>query len=368
MPVVFCRRLVLRLIPLLALISPGAALAQGADGFTVKNIVEEVRDENLAQGRNRALLLAQREAYQILLQRLTAQSDWQRLPKQDDASLEDLVQDVGIDQERVAPARIIATLSVHFKADAIRRLLRNAGIAYAEWRGRPLVILPLWQGEQGPVFADAANPWRDLWRTGQIQGLVPFSVPQQTDLLEGVAPSALAQPSDELLAALSQRLNNADLLVVLAAAGKTDNGQIRLDLTVSGLGPLAGHLSGQRGYGGEPGETLEQILQRAAAELARGVDDSWKSANLLQYDKQGSLLAMAPLGSFEDWLAIRDKLTRATAVRAYDLAALSKGEAALVLHYVGEQGQLESVLMQNGLVLTWEEEHWTLRNTGARTR
>lgn len=373
MPVLSWRRLLLCAL----LILPGAVLAQASDSaavknlgdsFTVKNIQEEVRDENLSQARNRALLLAQREAYQTLLQRLTAQSDWPRLPKVDDATLEDLVQDVGIDQERVAPARVYATLSVHFKPDAIRRQLRNAGIAYAEWRGRPLVILPLWQTEQGPVYTESANPWRDLWRAGAVQGLVPMTVPQQAELLEGVASSALAQPSDELLTALAQRLSNADLLVVLAAAAKGDNGQIHLDLTISGQGPLAGRLSGQKGYGGDSGETLEQMLTRAAFELVRSVDDNWKAANLLQYDKQGSLLAMAPLKGFEDWLAIRDKLARASAVRSYDLAALSKSEAALVLHYVGEQGQLESVLMQNGLVLTWEDEHWSLRNTAGRAR
>jgi len=359
-----------RWLPLIAasflLIPP--VFAESYDSFTVKNIAEEVKDENPVQGRNRALLLAQRDAYQMMMQRITAQSDWSRLPKLNDEVLEDLVQDVGIDQERVAPGRIIATLSVHFKPEAIRKLLRGNGIAYAEWRGRPLVMVPLWQAEQGVVYAEAANPWRDLWKAGSVQGLVPISVAQPHELPEGVAPSALAAPSEDVLTALSQRHGNADVLVVLASAAKTESGQIRLDLTLSGAGPLAGRLSGQKGYGSEPNETLEQLMQKAAQELTRSVDEGWKSANLLQYDKQGQLVVMAPLANLNDWLTIRDKLARATAVRSYDIAAMSKSEAALVLHYVGEQGQLESVLMQNGLVLTWEQEHWALRNTGARVR
>jgi hypothetical protein len=366
MPVSSRRRLAPRLLILCVLLLPGLSSAQLDDGFAVRNIVEEVKDENLAQGRNRALVLAQRDAYQILMQRLTAQSDWARLPRLDDAALEDLVQDVGIDQERVAPARVIATLSVHFKPDAIRRILRNAGIAYAEWRGRPLAILPLWQTDAGPVFAEAANPWRDLWRGGMVSGLVPLMVPAPSELPDGAGP--WTAPSEEQMAALAQKLNNSDLLVVSAAAARSEAGQIHLDLVMTGSGPLASRLSGQKGYGGEPGATLEQLLQRAAGDLTHAIDDGWKAANLLQYDKQGSLIAIAPLSGFADWLAIRDKLARATAVRSYDIAALSKTEAALVLHYVGEQGQLESVLMQNGLVLTWDEEHWALRATGPRVR
>jgi len=347
------------------LLAPIMVLAQASDSFSVKNIQEDIREENLSQARNRALILAQRDAYQTLLQRLTSSADWSRLPKVDDASLEDLVQDVGIDQERLSPGRIIATLSVHFKPDALRKLLRTAGIAYAEWRGRPLTILPLWQTDTGVVYADGANPWRDLWRGGTIHGLVPLVVPSPGDLSDGVSPSALAQPSDEVLSALAQRLNTPDLLVVLAAAGKNDNGTLKLDLTVTGIGPIAGMMSGQRGYGGDPNETLDQLLSRAGLDLAHSLDDGWKSANLLHYDKEASLTALAPLGGFEDWLAIRNKLARATAVRSYDISALSKSEAALVLHYVGEQGQLESVLVQNGLVLTWEDEHWALRNSGS---
>jgi hypothetical protein len=352
---------------LIALFLPAAlGAAEVHDPFLVRNLVEDIHDANLVQARNQAFRLGQREAYQALMQRITAQSDWPKVPRLDDAELEDLVLDVGIDQEKQAPGRLIATLSVRFKADGVRKLLRGAGIAYAEWRGRPVIILPLWQTDAGVFYADGANPWRDLWRSGAIQGLVPLAVLPPAELSDGISPSALAQPSDEVLNALAQRLNNPDLLIMLAAAGKNDNGTLKLDLTVTGSGPLAGSMGGQRGYGGEPAETLDQLLNRAGLDLARAIDDGWKSANLLQYDKQGSLAALAPLGGFEDWLAIRNKLARATAVRSYDISALSRNEAELVLHYVGEQGQLESVLVQNGLVLTWEDQHWALRNSGGR--
>ena len=362
MPVLF------RVFLLAALILPRTLYAAEIhDPFLVRNLVEDIRDSNLVQARNQALLLGQREAYQILMQRVTAQTDWPRLPKMDDAGIQDLVLDVGIDQEKQGPGRLIATLSVRFKTESVRRLLRGAGIAYAEWRGRPLMVLPVWQGDAGTIYAEGANPWRDLWKTGTPEGLVALSVPQP-NALNGMNGAALAAATPEQLGDLLPRLNSSDVLVVVAAPGKGDNGLLKLDLTITGHGALASRLSGQRGYGGDAGETQEQLLLRAANELARNLDDEWKGGNLLQYDKQGTLAAMAPLGGFEDWLTMRDRLSRATAVRSYDLAALSKTEAALVLHYVGEQAQLESMLMQNGLVLTWEDEHWALRSTGGGRR
>lgn len=357
---------ILLLFPLLLPVSLFAA--ETHDSFLVRNVVQDIHDTNLVQARNQALLLGQREAYQTLMQRIIAPTDWPRVPKLDDPEIQDMVLDVGIDQEKQGAGRLIATLSVRFKADAVRKLLRGAGIAYAEWRGRPMVILPVWQSETGIAYAEGPNPWRDLWKTGSMEGLVALTVPD-AKLLDGSAKGeALANAGPELLTDLAGRLNTADVLVVTAAPGKSDNGQLKLDLTLNGYGPLAGRLSGQRGYGGDVGETQEQLLLRAATELTHGLDDEWKTGNLLQYDKQGTLMAMAPLGGFEDWLALRDRLNRATAVRSFEVAALSRAEAALVLHYVGEQGQLESMLMQNGLVLTWEDEHWALRATGGKTR
>jgi len=362
MPVLL--RILLLLIPLLPVT---LRAAETHDPFIVRNLVQDIRDTNLVQARNQALRQGQREAYQTLMQRIVAQGDLPRVPKLDDAALEDLVLDVGIDQEKQGPGRLIATLSVRFKADGVRRLLRGAGIAYAEWRGRPVMILPVWQTETGIAYAEGPNPWRDLWRAGTPEGLVALSVPspQQIDGLNG---AALAAGGPDVLADLSSRLESPEVLIVTAGPGKGENGLLKLDLTITGQGPLASRLSGQRGYGGDVGETEAQLMLRAANELAHGLDEEWKSGNLLQYDKQGTLTALAPLTGFESWLTVRDRLNSATAVRSYELAALSKEEAALVLHYVGDQGQLESTLMQNGLVLTWEEEHWALRATGAKTK
>lgn len=362
MPVLF------RILLLLAAFLPAAIrAAEIHDSFLVRNVVEDIHDTNLVQARNQALLLGQREAYQTLMQRVTAQNEWPRIPKLDDSAIQNLVLDVGIDQEKQGPGRLIATLSVRFKTESVRRLLRGAGIAYAEWRGRPVMVLPVWQTEGGAAYAEGPNPWRDLWKAGTPEGLVALSVPPP-NLLDGMSGANLAAAAPEQLGDLLSRLNTSDVLVVVAALGKGDNNQLKLDLTVTGQGALASRLAGQRGYGGDAGETQEQLLLRAANDLARNLDDEWKAGNLLQYDKQGTLMALAPLSGFEDWLTLRDRLNRATAVRAYDVAALSKTEAALVLHYVGEQGQLEAMLMQNGLVLTWEDEHWALRTTGGGRR
>lgn len=328
--------------------------AQQYEPFTVTGVPVDVRAENVNLARGLALLEGQRAAFQTLLQRLTATADAQKLPRLSDEELQDLVLDVGIDQEKRSAVRYLATLSVRFKPDAVRRLLRGANIAYAEWRGRPVVVVALTSGEDGQPPADGSNPWREVWRAGAGQGVVPMQMP-------AVDPVDAADPGT-----LAQRLNAQDLVVTQAVVQRIEGGRVKLDVTTQAQGPVAGVLAGSRSYVGETGESAEMVLRRAAEDMVRAINDGWKAGNMLQFDRIASLAVMVPLGGLDDWLALRERLNRSTPVRAFEVAALSKAEAALVLHYVGDQQQLSQVLMQNSLVLSWAEDHWLLQTVQNR--
>lgn len=351
---------------------PGPAAAQTADPYTVRNVSVDVSAENVGIARDRALVEGQRQAYDTLMQRLTASTDWPRLPRLSEAELENAVLDVGIDQEKRSTVRYLATLSVRFKPDAIRRLLRGANIAYAEWRGRPVVVLPVFQSDNGPLLSESPNPWRDAWRSGAAQGMVPLSVPSPEQTEGTVTAVQAAAASPETLTAVAQRFSTQDVLLAAATPVRQDGGKVKVDVVLAGIGPIAAPLAGTRSYDGDIGETLDMVLRRAVEDIAKSANDTWKNGNMLQFDHQATLPVMVPLSGFDDWLAVRDKLTRSTPVRAYEVAAISKTEAALVLHFVGEQSQLESVFQQNGLVLSWASDHWILQsvvprpNTGAR--
>ena len=103
MPQIRAATVVLAILFILCLAGP--VRAQTADPFTVANVQVDVRAENVNLARDRALLDGQREAYQTLMQRLTAATDWNRLPKVTDSELEDRVLDVGIDQEKRSTVR-----------------------------------------------------------------------------------------------------------------------------------------------------------------------------------------------------------------------------------------------------------------------
>lgn len=345
----------------------GAARAQDSESFTVRDVQVDVTADNVNLARQQAFAKGQRDAFDRLMQRFTTPDEASRLPVLGDAQLDDLVLDVGVDQEKRSNVRYIATLSVRFKADAIKQLLQGAGIAYLEWRGPPVAVLPVLKTDGGPILWEATNPWRDAWKSSAAQGLVPLVVP---------APAAAAQASDDalqaatagpdLLAAFASRFGTQDLIVAVGVTGRTDDGRTTFDVTISGVGPLAAAVVGQRTWQGDANESLDLLLRRAVTDLATAVNAAYKSDNLLPTGEAATLAVSVPLNGLADWTQLREKLARTPAIRSWEIGAISQSSASLVLHYLGTQQQLEGTLVQNGLVLSWADDHWVLQLVQAK--
>lgn len=332
---------------------PTQAWAQNMDSFTVRDVAVDVSAANAELARSQALVEGQREAFRILMRRLTDPKDEAILPRPSDATIVELVRDVSVDQEKRSTVRYVARLSVRFHADGVRRLLRAQNLAYVEWRGRPVTVVPVW----GDADSATSDVWRDAWMSAATQGVVPFAVPDPARI-DAARTAAGPDPSAE---ALAQALNTRDLLLV-AATGRTEtDGGLRLAVEIEGVGVTAPLIAGGYVYDAAPGEDKAALSRRAVADIVRSINDEYKAGNLLRHGRADTLFVLAPLdGALPGWLAVRERLMRAAPVRGYEMVGLSRRQAALVLHYIGDKTQLEGALAQNGLALTWVRDHWEI--------
>lgn len=341
----------------IALVSPSPLWAnQVAEAYTIRGIEVDVTAETVAAAKEQAMAEGQRRAFRQLLERLTVQADHVRLPDVDGL---EYVRDVGIEQERSSSVRYLASLSVRFSPAAVRKLLRDANLAYAEPRSRPLVIVPvLQQAGARPILWDDPNAWRKAWDALGRGGLVPLLVPvgELSDVQAMSAEQALLGDSEALMA-LSELHGGADVLI--ASAGLSANGH-ELNVVLHGS-ESAPKPFGSVAYYAGGGETLDQMLLRAALDIQRAVETVYKKPNLLQFDRAATVSALVPLQGMQDWLAVRDSLGRVTQVHRWELISLSKTEAAVVLHIAGDQEQVRDALGRQGLALDWAEGYWQMR-------
>jgi hypothetical protein len=355
------RRAIVVLAAALALAAAAPALAQQAKPatvFTVTPVPVDVTADSAAAARDQAIVQGESHAFDMLMQRLTMRADQSRLPKITPDQLNELVQGFEVAHERRSSVRYLADFTVYFHADAVRQLLRGAGIGFAETASKPVVVLPvLHDGDRVTLWEDP-NPWRDAWTSASIPpGLVPFVRPLG-DLgdVQAIDGDAAAKGDNDKLQAVSQHYDNDDVLVTQATL-KTDGAQHELDISSTRYSPsLPGSeqtwVTTTTATAGESDAVLDTAAQ---------VEDAWKAANILDLGQSGVLTATVPAPTLQDWVTVRDRLAAIPAVRSAQLVALDRGQATVEIHYVGDPDQFRTALTQRDLELGGSDPNWVLQ-------
>jgi hypothetical protein len=337
--------------------------AGSSDLFAVSGLPVDASAESAAAARRQALAEGERRAIGELLRRLTPRDQHQRLPRPDSAALEELVQGIEIADEKTSATRYVAKLTVRFRSDGVRRLLREAGIPYTETRSKPLLVVPVYDTGAGRVLWDDPNPWREAWgRRSDSGGLVPIVLPLG-DLADYAAVDAerAAGGDEPALRLLAQRYGAGDVLVVHAVLRASPPPRLDVQMSRFGSGGAQAVVESFTGQGDDPG----QLLQEAVSQIVAGLQESWKRETALRFDRESQLSARVPLSGLQEWIAVRERLGRTAEVRDIEIAALSRHDAQVVVRYYGEPAQLALALAQRDLTLREEAGGWLLELTGA---
>jgi hypothetical protein len=343
---------------------PGSARAD--DIFTVTGVPVDVTADSATAAREQALLEGQRKAARMMLERLTLKQDSGSLPAIGDAQLLDIVQGIEVESEKISNVRYLGSLTVRFRPDAIRSLLRTANVRYAETVSKPLVVVPVYHGGDTSMLWDEANPWLAAWGSHVAKGgLVPLIVPlgDLTDMSAITADDA-AQGVGAKLEALARRYSATDTLVVVATTAADGTG---VDIAATRYGGAQQERTDVLRVAGTPGETTDALLGRAVAEVQAQVEEGWKQENILHFDQEQMLSVTVPLRDLAEWVGVRKKLGDVAYIRSAEIVALTKAQAIVGLHYIGDTNQLKLALAQKDLDLTQEGESWTLRPAAAES-
>ena len=340
-------------------------MAAGGTVFSVAGVAVDVTAGDAAEARTRAIAVGQRQAVERLFKRLLPVSAHGSVPALEDDAITELVRGFEVADERVAPDRYIASLTFHFKPNEISRLLRDLGIAYAITPGRPVVVLPLYRAGGDLFLWEDRNLWRIAWADlpladGLIRVIAPIGELADVALID--VRQADESHSDRL-AAIAERYGARDVVVAEAAVDFDpifDAPTVRVTLRRY---DAAGVRIGGGTYSGSASEALDTVLAIAAREARTQLEEEWKEANLLRFDRSDSLAVDIPLTDLADWLDIRSRLVDLALVRKAEIAALSPNFARVVLHYLGDVRHLAAALAYSGLELVDEGDLWVLRRS-----
>lgn len=359
--IIDCRGRCLALL-LTALVAAPAAAAP--DPFTVAGVPVDMTADDAQTAQRAALEDGQQRALRQLFERLTLPADYDLLPPVTQDLISRSVRGFEIANERRAPRRYRADLTVQFNPEPVRTALRMAGLSYAETTSPRVLLLPVLVGGAEPALWSELNTWAEVWRRpAQRQGLVDLQVPlgELSDLAMIDAGRALA--GDPIgLTEIRRQYRSSEALVAIARVDETGD-VARVDIEVVRYGDMPEPVLAER-VAGNPGEPIDQVLTTAAQTVRAHLENEWKSRNLLAFDQQNELIAMIGVRGFQEWLTVRQAIESLAQIRRMEIISLSPAEVLVKLHYLGDQMQLTGALAQRSLALASVGGVWTLAVVG----
>ena len=272
----FATVLLLGVLTLLSL-TPASVMAQSDTSFVQDSVfvvpkvpvAAEANDATAAQ--RIALDRGRKEAMDILLRRLTAESDWAYLPRVaidqpavaggaypvepdggigdgaigfessyggysgkravviDPARLPALEEGFAVFNEKSSSRSYSAQITYRFKPEEIRELLKGAGIPYSESQTRTSLIIPILETENGMYLWESNNPWARAWLARPLNNeLTPMLLPRgDREDIDAISPQQARSFNQVRLGRLAERYGVTQVIIAHGYLSQND-GQARL--------------------------------------------------------------------------------------------------------------------------------------------
>lgn len=359
-------------LPISVSLLSGRAFAQAAaapprrvtDVFVAESVPVDVTAGSVGEARDRGLTQGRVLGFRRILERIVARDDLAHVPQQSAEQIIEMVREFSIANERSSAVRYLAELTVRFNPNAIRQLLRNAGVPFTETLSRPLVVVPVMvTGGNASLWGSV---WHDTWlRSEPDGGLLPLIVPtgDAQDNAQVTAAAATSKNAGPLLQ-LAERYQAGGALVVVA--------------TIDGNGPISMEISEIRAdmppvetavtHSGAPGQAAPEVIAGAVTTAVSAAADSWRRRNRVSFGVKSQMTALVPVTDLKEWLSIRNRLGNVALVDQVDVQAMTRDRVQITIHYAGAADQLRLAMGQHNLAFTQQNGVWVLENAGAARR
>jgi hypothetical protein len=352
------------LVVLAVLLGAHNALAQPAqqkfDPFWVRGVPVDVTAGSITEARDRAHTDGRVAAFQRLIARMTMPDGAAKVNLPPANQIIEMIYEFSVTNERSSAVRYLAELNVRFNPNAVRRFLRNQGVAYADTASRPLVLIPVLH-DGGLKLWEDSNDWKAAWaKLMPHDGLVPLVLP--TGDLDDVTLLSAEQAVAKDAAALKRIADKYSAAgAIVAAASISSGGNVSVVLSeVRPLGmPWDGRASSTAALGAVG--SRDEAFLAAATDAANAIELGWKERNVLKYGEGGKITTLIPVNSLAEWASIRTRLTQLPVVERVELQAMSRNLVQAIVTFAGDETQLQFALSQRDLDLQKDGDMWMLR-------
>lgn len=332
--------------------------------YTVSNLPLDETAESAAAAREIALAKGQSQAFKRVIDQIVPKTEHVRVPELTPAVLLEVVSGIEVENEKISRVRYLANLTVRFSRPAVRRLLRDANIPFAETAGNPLIVLPVYRSAGTVQLWDAENIWLESWQgLPSLDGLLPLIVPKgDSEDIAAISPEQALNGDERRIGAIAKRYQAKGAVLAVAALRRDDSSNSTvLEVALSRFGTANGDGTSVLSFTADPNMTLEALLETAAGKLRDEVVEGWKQDHLIRFGERRDLVAVVSLSGLAAWIQLRKRVSLIASVEKAELLSLSLNEATVQFTYFGNENQLALAFAQRDMELSLGSVSWQLR-------
>jgi len=327
--------------------------------FEVRNVEVDVTAATASEARDQALADGEQKAFQVLLSRLTLSADKITVNQFRPDEITSATQHFWVSEEKVSPIRYLATLNFGFSGERVKELLARKRIPFLTAISEPVLVVPVYEDENGARLWDLPNPWWDAWVSVRSDGLVPVVLPQGDANDFSVLDVQSAVSGDvRSLEALSARYGTSDAVVLLASLTDDSSpdpspaGGYRITVINTRAIGLPFGVSFSSSYKGVLEEPVEDVLIRAAVASLTAIETKWKTVNVPSAGTDEVKPIDVTVSNLGSWLTLKRRLESLPIVHRVDTVMVSRTRVRVNLFYRGSEAELESQLRRAGFFVT----------------
>lgn len=316
--------------------------------YTVEVSVD-VTDTNASVAREKAMLAANRRAFETVVRKITTSQGAQGLMNFSDDQILNFIKEVSVVSEKSSNVRYIADLLVTINESILKAYMQEKEIDSVVEASSRVIVVPVFREFEAdkPLLWEQENIWRLAWENKLPKNsLVKISsIPANDVSISSIdAEKALSFDKSSLEEVLLNN-NASDVYVVDAVYDGIDGLKVRLmSLKNANNAEDTVLVSGDRNH---PAELMATAVDMVSAKIENKV----KTASIAENQMLSTIDVIYNYSELRDWVATERLLKNIAYVRNLQVEAIGGGKVQFKLEFVGSDDKVWNALRANGLNL-----------------
>lgn len=307
--------------------------------FVVRGVQVEATAESGPKACEAAYTQGHSGAWLRLIQRIVPQPDWGKVPDPTSEELESFVSGYEVSGEKRSTSKCIASMTYLFKADLVKKYLREKGVAYADRRGPSTLAIPLYETAEGTRLWGDDNLWLSAFRGVKLENeLIPVEAPFGDDGDKAAIPPGASLGTDWVT--YKTIADKYGMKAVLVARARYASGQV--DVTAQ----LVSESGAQEFTATGTGDDERAALADAVRKLGAVMNEAWKESAAIDNSISAHISVWAPYSSLAQRRSIEERLRKIQNILEVNISRVTVSGMAVGLRYRGRNDQFEQALKQ----------------------